>query len=71
MATARKLHLFEITWPIFVENLLMVLMGLFGLWLTSRISTGAVAAYGLVNHPASLRGYMAELFGREKTWGTK
>ncbi|HEY4802703.1 MAG TPA: glycosyltransferase [Paraburkholderia sp.] len=28
-------------------------------------------AYGLVNHPASLRGYMAELFGREKTWGTK
>lgn len=45
----KKLRLFAITWPIFVENLLMVLMGLFGLWLTSRISTGAVAAYGLVN----------------------
>lgn len=44
----RELRLFDITWPIFVENLLMVLMGLFGLWLTSRISTGAVAAYGLV-----------------------
>ncbi|MDP5239878.1 MATE family efflux transporter [Uliginosibacterium sp. 31-16] len=47
--SANKLRLFAITWPIFVENLLMVLMGLFGLWLTSRISTGAVAAYGLVN----------------------
>lgn len=28
-------------------------------------------AYGLVNHPASLRGYLAELFGLRKTWGTK
>jgi biofilm PGA synthesis N-glycosyltransferase PgaC len=28
-------------------------------------------AYGLINHPASLRGYMAELFGLRKTWGTK
>ncbi|MEN3109865.1 MATE family efflux transporter [Uliginosibacterium paludis] len=44
-----RLRLFAITWPIFVENLLMVVMGLFGLWLTSRISTGAVATYGLVN----------------------
>ncbi|MDO6385669.1 MULTISPECIES: MATE family efflux transporter [unclassified Uliginosibacterium] len=45
----KKLHLFAITWPIFIENLLMVLMSLFGLWLASRISTGMVAAYGLVN----------------------
>lgn len=28
-------------------------------------------AYGLVNHPASLRGYLAELFGMRKSWGTK
>lgn len=49
MKTPVRLRLFAITWPIFVENLLMVLMGLFGLWLTSRISTGAVATYGLVN----------------------
>ena len=28
-------------------------------------------AYGLINHPASLRGYLAELFGVRKTWGTK
>ncbi len=28
-------------------------------------------AYGLINHPASLRGYLAELFGQAKTWGTK
>ncbi|MBS1210245.1 MAG: efflux family protein [Proteobacteria bacterium] len=44
----KKLQLFAITWPILVENLLMVLMGLFGLWLTSRISNGAVGAFGLV-----------------------
>lgn len=43
-----RLRLFPITWPIFVENLLMVLMALFGFWLTSRISDGAVATYGLV-----------------------
>lgn len=43
------LQLFTITWPIFVENLLMVVMGLVGLWLTSRISTGALASYGLVS----------------------
>jgi putative MATE family efflux protein len=49
MKAPARLRLFAITWPIFVENLLMVLMGLFGLWLTSRISTGAVATYGLVN----------------------
>lgn len=49
MKPAPKLRLFAITWPIFIENLLMVLMGLFGLWLASRISNGAVAAYGLVN----------------------
>lgn len=49
MPESGKIRLFAITWPIFIENLLMVLMGLFGLWLTSRISTGAVAAYGLVN----------------------
>jgi poly-beta-1,6-N-acetyl-D-glucosamine synthase len=28
-------------------------------------------AYGLINHPASLRGYLAELFGARKIWGTK
>jgi Na+-driven multidrug efflux pump len=49
MPDTQKINLFSITWPIFIENLLMVLMGLFGLWLTSRISTGAVATYGLVN----------------------
>ena len=27
--------------------------------------------YGLIMHPASLRGYMAELFGQRKSWGTK
>lgn len=49
MRTPPRLRLFAITWPIFVENLLMVVMGLVGLWLTSRISTAAVATYGLVS----------------------
>ncbi|GAB2881867.1 MATE family efflux transporter [Uliginosibacterium flavum] len=48
MSAPKQLRLFSITWPIFVENLLMVLMALFGLWLTSRISNGAVASFGLV-----------------------
>lgn len=32
---------------------------------------GYTLFYGLINHPASLRGYSAELFGMRKTWGTK
>lgn len=32
---------------------------------------GYTFAYGLINHPASLRGYLAELLGARKTWGTK
>jgi biofilm PGA synthesis N-glycosyltransferase PgaC len=28
-------------------------------------------AYGLINHPASLKGYLAELLGMKKAWGTK
>lgn len=32
---------------------------------------GYTFVYGFVNHPASLRGYLAELFNTRKTWGTK
>lgn len=32
---------------------------------------GYTLAYGLINHPASLRGYLAELLGMRKSWGTK
>jgi len=32
---------------------------------------GYTLGYGLINHPASLRGYMAEFLGMRKTWGTK
>lgn len=44
-----RLRLFAITWPIFIENALMVAMGIFGLWMASRVSDGAVAAFGLAN----------------------
>ncbi len=49
MKPPARLRLFAITWPILVENLLMVLMGLVGLWLTGRVSSAAVATYGLVS----------------------
>jgi putative MATE family efflux protein len=48
-APAARLNLFGITWPIFVENLFMALIGLFGLWLASRLSDAAVATYGVSN----------------------
>lgn len=32
---------------------------------------GYTFAYGLISHPASLRGYLAEFLGMRKTWGTK
>lgn len=48
-AATPRLRLFAITWPIFVENALMVAMGLFGLWMAARVSDGAVAAYGMAN----------------------
>jgi biofilm PGA synthesis N-glycosyltransferase PgaC len=32
---------------------------------------GYTLAYGLINHPASLRGYISELLGLRKSWGTK
>ncbi|HEX5127806.1 MAG TPA: MATE family efflux transporter, partial [Rhodocyclaceae bacterium] len=46
---SKRLHLVAITWPIFVENLLMALIGVVGLWLASRLSDGAVGALGLAN----------------------
>jgi len=32
---------------------------------------GYMFGYGLINHPASLRGYAAELLGAPRRWGTK
>jgi putative MATE family efflux protein len=42
-------RLLAITWPIFSEHLLHMLVGVFGVWLVSRLSDGAAAAYGLAN----------------------
>ncbi|MGK3996283.1 MATE family efflux transporter [Sorangium sp. So ce1024] len=42
-------RLLEITWPIFSEHLLHMLVGVFGVWLVSRLSDEAAAAYGLSN----------------------
>ena len=40
---------FTITWPIFSEHLLQASVGLLFVWLTSRISDGTAAAFGLSN----------------------
>ncbi|WP_437816423.1 MATE family efflux transporter [Sorangium sp. So ce1078] len=42
-------RLLDITWPIFSEHLLHMLVGVFGVWLVSRLSDEAAAAYGLSN----------------------
>ncbi|MGC3963959.1 MAG: MATE family efflux transporter [Rhodocyclaceae bacterium] len=47
--SAPRLNMVGITWPIFVENLFMALIGLLGLWMASRLSDGAVATYGVAN----------------------
>ncbi|MGK3965879.1 MATE family efflux transporter [Sorangium sp. So ce118] len=43
-------RLLEITWPIFSEHLLHMLVGMFGVWLVSRLSDDAAAAFGLSNN---------------------
>ncbi|AUX40615.1 multidrug transporter MatE [Sorangium cellulosum] len=42
-------QLLQITWPIYSEQLLHLLVGVFGVWLVSRLSDDAAAAYGLSN----------------------
>lgn len=44
-----KPRLLHITWPIFSEHLLHMLVGGLGVWLVSRLSDDAAAAYGLSN----------------------
>lgn len=54
-----KLSLFNLTWPIFIENLLMTLLGTLGLWMAGHVSLGAVAVFGLANQ---LRGIFDRIF---------
>lgn len=49
MAHNKPLDLFGLTWPIFVETLLMTLIGTVGLSMAGHLSVGAVAIYGLAN----------------------
>lgn len=58
-ASHTELNLFELTWPIFVENLLMTLIGTLGLWMAGHASVGAVAIFGLANQ---LRGIFDRIF---------
>jgi len=54
-----QLNLFDLTWPIFIENLLMTAIGTLGLWMAGHSSLGAVAIYGLANQ---LRGICDRIF---------
>lgn len=55
----KQLNLFDLTWPIFVENLLMTLIGTLGLWMAGHVSVAAVAIFGLANQ---LRGIFDRIF---------
>ncbi|MBS1208941.1 MAG: efflux family protein [Proteobacteria bacterium] len=59
MTNKNKLDLFAISWPIFVEQLLMMAIGTLGLWMAGHVSTSSVAIYGLANQ---LRGIFDRLF---------
>jgi len=59
MSQDKSLSLFGLTWPIFIENLLMTLLGTLGLWMAGHVSVGAVAIFGLANQ---LRGIFDRIF---------
>lgn len=58
--TERKLNVFNLTWPIFIEILLFMLLGSVDTLMLSRYSDNAVAAVGVSNQ---LLGMMNILFG--------
>src|SRR4249919_1385280 len=58
-SSTRKLDLFAISWPIFVETALMTLIGTLGLWMAGHVSPAAVAIFGLSNQ---LRAMFDRLF---------
>ncbi|PAS98027.1 MAG: MATE family efflux transporter [Candidatus Dactylopiibacterium carminicum] len=47
--SSRQPDLLGITWPMFVEQFLMMAIGTLGLWLAGQVSLGAVAVFGLAN----------------------
>ncbi|HSD40012.1 MAG TPA: MATE family efflux transporter [Rhodocyclaceae bacterium] len=44
-----ELDLYTLSWPIFVEMALSMLIGTLGLWMTGHISAAAVAVFGMSN----------------------
>jgi putative MATE family efflux protein len=44
-----ELDLFELSWPIFVEMALAMLIGTLGLWMAGHVSAAAVAVFGMSN----------------------
>lgn len=58
-STHAPLDIFALSWPIFVETLLMTMLSTLGLWMASQVSVGAVAVFGLA---AQLRGIFDRMF---------
>jgi len=56
----KKLSLFMVTWPIFIERLLLMLLGNIDVWMLSQYSDDAVAAVGVANQ---LMGMSTTIFG--------
>lgn len=44
-----ELELFSLSWPIFVEMALFMLIGTLGLWMAGQVSAAAVAVFGMAN----------------------
>lgn len=62
-AAAREIRLFRLTWPIFLEMLLFLLMGSVDTLMLSRVSDNAVAAVGAANQIITIAILVLEVIG--------
>ncbi|MEF3307081.1 MATE family efflux transporter [Paenibacillus sp. GYB003] len=60
---SRDMRLFRLTWPIFLEMLLFLLMGSVDLFMLSRVSDNAVSAVGASNHIITIAILVLEVIG--------
>ncbi|GAA3408945.1 MATE family efflux transporter [Paenibacillus hodogayensis] len=62
-AAVQDIRLFRLTWPIFLEILLFMLMGSVDTFMLSRVSDDAVSAVGAANHIVSIAILVLEVIG--------
>ncbi|MDF2661891.1 MAG: family efflux transporter, partial [Paenibacillus sp.] len=62
-AATRDIRLFRLTWPIFLELLLFLLMGSVDTFMLSRVSDNAVSAVGAANNIIMIAILVLEVIG--------